>query len=391
MTKVTILHVSDLHWSGAQETDTKLVVEALFADLRLLRDKGIAPDIVVFSGDLAQSGESKEQLLAGFNQFLSPLLETLGLERNRLVVCPGNHDIARSVVRGSQIVEAGLAQKLKSLEEINSFLDAADQATSETKLALERVQNFYEAHDEYFGLDTPPDPLCRYASIEIGGTKVGIAALNSTWRATGEADDIDKGRLIIGERSVDKAIAAVRDADLSIAVFHHPLEWLAEVDASSISNRILSTFDLVCCGHTHTSNPELRVTASGACIFSQTGSVYYQRKWFNGYQVIEIDLDTFEYHFTIREYHDRRREFDVATTVCRDGKITLRQLGVKCSDKTSSVETFLRSKREAVRAAAAMQACFIKNDDERSPPDIKEPVYPLDPPEHDKTMICDST
>ncbi|WP_082656399.1 hypothetical protein [Bradyrhizobium valentinum] len=51
---------------------------------------------------------------------------------------------------------------------------------------------------------------------------IGVACFNTAWRCTGEAGDVDKGNLILGERVVDHAIDLVRSARIKIGVFHHP-------------------------------------------------------------------------------------------------------------------------------------------------------------------------
>jgi 3',5'-cyclic AMP phosphodiesterase CpdA len=102
---VTVLHLSDMQF-GKNHLFGRLKVpfpedgkyDSLFArigeDLAgLKKEQGLAPDLLVVSGDLAEWGMSQE-----FEQafdFLGKLSDLLELPRGRVVVVPGNHDINR--------------------------------------------------------------------------------------------------------------------------------------------------------------------------------------------------------------------------------------------------------------------------------------------------------
>lgn len=92
------------------------------------------------------------------------------------------------------------------------------------------------------------------------------------------------------------------DCDFAIALVHHPLDWLAHFDKSSVEPLILGGFHLLCTGHMHETDPKFVVSTSGSCVISQSGSMYGGRKWYNGYQIIEVDLLSGEFQFTLREY-----------------------------------------------------------------------------------------
>lgn len=101
---------------------------------------------------------------------------------------------------------------------------------------------------------------------------VGVTSFNNSWRATGEASGADRGKLIMGERCIDKSIDLIAKTDLRIAVFHHPIDWLAEFESSCVSPRLFNGFDILAYGHVHSVQPELRVSPSGSSIVSQSGS-----------------------------------------------------------------------------------------------------------------------
>ena len=99
---LTLLHLSNLHF-GIRDLDPgggleeELRHEALFSslhqDLRGLQESiGVAPDVVVVSGDLTMTGSAVEFSRA--LEFLEQLTEPLGLGHRRVVIVPGNHDVS---------------------------------------------------------------------------------------------------------------------------------------------------------------------------------------------------------------------------------------------------------------------------------------------------------
>jgi len=112
MNVITILHLSDLHWSDEKVKDMRIVIAALCDDLRRLRgDERIVPDLAIFSGDFVQAGEKPALFADAHDAFIEPMLEAAGLTAERFFIVPGNHDIARSVVREDDIFGSVFAHK----------------------------------------------------------------------------------------------------------------------------------------------------------------------------------------------------------------------------------------------------------------------------------------
>jgi hypothetical protein len=79
MTTVTILHLSDLHYSISEANNISIIKKALADDLERLSRRSIIPDIVIFSGDLVLAGENAEMFATVDQNFLQPILYTLKL------------------------------------------------------------------------------------------------------------------------------------------------------------------------------------------------------------------------------------------------------------------------------------------------------------------------
>jgi hypothetical protein len=91
---VTILHVSDTQFGEYHRFGEGIdsLASNLIVDLRRLGDEGIPQiDLIVFSGDVAEKGLRSEYVPA--RGFVGALCTHAGLEYERVVVVPGNHDV----------------------------------------------------------------------------------------------------------------------------------------------------------------------------------------------------------------------------------------------------------------------------------------------------------
>ena len=98
MTKLTWLHLSDLHINAKTIFDSDIVLTDLLIDIneRILKD-GLRPDFIAVTGDIALNGNDDGYKSA--YAFFQQLLQITGLPVNRLLVVPGNHDVDSGRVR----------------------------------------------------------------------------------------------------------------------------------------------------------------------------------------------------------------------------------------------------------------------------------------------------
>jgi predicted MPP superfamily phosphohydrolase len=369
MPKITILHISDFHWSEAKRADMAIVVEALCRDLQELRGEDIRPDIIVFTGDLVEAGEEKASFDLADDALFAKVLAATGLQSDRLFVAPGNHDIARSVVRNNELLETGTSSMLTSVDATNKFIDDLPAGNPVNRLAIARL-NHFDAYASSTNYVTPitNTPLVRTYTIDVSGYKIGLACFNTAWRASGEKDDVDRHKLLLGEHNVDFAVRDLEAADIRIAAFHHPLDWLASFDETAVASRMYGSFDLLMFGHTHQSFPEARITPVGSSVFSQAGCLYQRRGYFNGYQVICLDPDVEQLEFAIRTYFDSpRRSFAPAVNIAPNGRLRLPfKLHSASGERHPRVERVLRTARSQIRATASEHINLTEKEADKS-------------------------
>lgn len=215
MPPILILHLSDLHfgkYSRFANEDPKDLGRTLGKDVltaRNLLDAKQSVDLVVVSGDIAESGKPSE-FRAG-STFLRELAGSLGLTPSSFVFCPGNHDVSW---------RACLEQEAAQREE------EFDEVELRRRLALVKFSRYNEFLEEFYGGNGVADvarPLGHGAYVyDFDSRQLSVASLNSCERESHRKSDH------FGEVSHDQAHALLsfwNDARyrewIKIIVVHH--------------------------------------------------------------------------------------------------------------------------------------------------------------------------
>lgn len=299
-----ILHISDLHIDNSFHQQQ--VVAALLKDVEL-QNQQKQMSCVVFSGDAAAKGNTDAATVdLLMSRFFDPLKRVVG-SIVPIIVCPGNHDV-------------NLKRRLEVFAPIFSGVDRPDKAS---KLANQAAES-QEASAIWGHLDGfrafakriddqafEAHPLYYTKVIQVGSARVGFAVINTAWMTNG-GGVADYGKLYVGESILAKAIEELRQTDLKFVVGHHPLEWLAPEERGVILRQITLNFDGYFCGHKHDNTAESLRSNVGHVLTSNTGCVYESREYFNGYSIIDFDLDGAKRTIHAREYYHQRDAFDSA-------------------------------------------------------------------------------
>lgn len=313
MTRVRILHISDLHARADWTEDQEEIVRAMIADAHSFANSQPF-DLAIFSGDLTFSGQPREFTLAQ-RVLLDPLTASLALRRDQVLLVPGNHDVARDSI--DKLDDAGLTSTLTDREAVNSLLDEPAQRNR----ACARLQNFERFQASYFDSAAPDtvEPLAGLRRMTIRGADIGAATLNTAWRCAG---DHDKGRLLLGDRQTRRALKQLADADLRLVVMHHPLSWLTGFDSDAARRMIEQHRCIVLCGHEHESSPTSEMTLSGEAIYSRAGCLYETHSYHNSYTILDVDTNIGSVDMFVRTWWaPERREFDKAVHIANDGRL----------------------------------------------------------------------
>jgi tetratricopeptide (TPR) repeat protein/predicted phosphodiesterase len=311
-----VLHLSDLHERVSLDwmsEDRKLKIRLGRAKRhRVLgpaleeRLKAIAkerpPDLLVFTGDLADFGLDEEYVAAKAQ--LIGVLKLLGLGWDRVFLVPGNHDIKRKEEPTCWSEMRRFAEDHHNRGRLNDWLAGTSPPPGAPTNGLDlpaKRQSGYRAFVQ--NIERPellPDgsrghPRLGYRqTLALPGLPpIHIIGLDTAWLA---GDDNDSTRLLLTEHQV--VLNATNHDDgkplpgLRLALMHHPLSDLG--DAADARRLLSDHVDIVLHGHQHTAeavdtaNPDrgLRTLAAGSLYEGDEGD-----KWINSFHVIDVVMN----------------------------------------------------------------------------------------------------
>jgi hypothetical protein len=330
-----ILHVSDLHRSPAEPIDNDELISSLVADRDLYRGEEPpvpVPEAVVVSGDLVQGAtpgsadpdaEVREQYEVALD-FLSRLADRFAAgDRSRVVVVPGNHDVAWPVARAAMVpvdpstipLDIGPAA-FGPLSDLRwDWRERALHRIVDRSLYEQRFRRYTEAVDAFYADIALPficEPDSYFRLFELFDSRVGVAAFNSC-----DGNDCYSFHGHIPQRAVARAHMGLHDRvagyDLLMAVWHHSVEGAPYasdyMDVDVVHALIGKGFRLGLHGHQHRAEASTRyihlpgqvpmalVSAGSLC----AGQGDLPRGVNRQYNVVEIDDDFATVRVHVRE------------------------------------------------------------------------------------------
>ncbi|MEM6457449.1 MAG: metallophosphoesterase, partial [Acidobacteriota bacterium] len=279
---ITLLHLSDLHAQADTAWDSKRVIDALVDDLKRLAEKpGLRPDLVLFTGDLAWAGTTEDfergwNVIRAIQQAYKP-----SLRNGQVFLVPGNHDVDRD--------EVGLMAKRwhadTNRDEVETIIRTGGKDWRDLTTRLAAYRKFLDEHG-LTHLQTDASRAIWHDTRTIRGCSIGLAGFNTAWSC---GQDGEKGTLWLGARWQHATLsAAVRDADVRIALLHHPTSWLHEHEQPDLDRTLANDFHLTLHGHEH--RAWVTPTQDGHATLA-AGACYQGSRRPNGYSVIELDRD----------------------------------------------------------------------------------------------------
>jgi predicted MPP superfamily phosphohydrolase len=313
------LHLSDLHVRTGKKGEAfsaDLVTDSLVRDLpNLLSRAGVAPDIVFFTGDVAFSGKPSEYQKA--ESILDRVRSALPKPASFFVV-PGNHDVDRELIDSA--ADAELEKQLDSKLKVRSHL-LDDESVAVRMAGFQRLGTFMRFVEDTNGFGQPAYNNGFYFThlepLPQSGLTLGIAGLNSAWRC---GSDEDLGHLLIGDPQLVEAVKAVKDADLRIALLHHPPDsaWYKEFDRE-IHPTYFGSFDFVLFGHEHRAwHKHYRGATHGYHELS-AGALYEHGRTLATCNAVRLDRAAGMISMYYWRYYELRDEWDIDPSKERGG------------------------------------------------------------------------
>ena len=204
------------------------------------------PDLICFTGDLAQSGNAVEY---------SKVIESwkslqAAVPKARIVWVPGNHDLQRSDIP----LVATYLTSLSDSASIEEFLDITGENESLAG-GREGLRNRFESwigaarvvHSVGLQSLLANGMQGGCETIEINGWQVAINVLNTAFTALG---DKDQGRLLVSRSLCHQMKESLGDAHLRILLAHHPRSWW-HTECQGNWTLLQETHDFIFTGHEH--------------------------------------------------------------------------------------------------------------------------------------------
>jgi len=257
---VTWLHFSDLHLCQPKTGwDAEHVITTLQADIKRVREESnLRPDLIFFTGDAAFGHLGKDhghsissqfdEAIMLFRQIVEGLFPVVPVENVFLV--PGNHDVNRNEVPAAttQWLDDLPREPPAGVKTIHEMLRDADKNWQVCMDRLGDYRAFLERAGFHHLLDDP-ERLLYGVVREIRDVRIGVAGLNSAWSC---GRDNEKGKLWMGGRWQIQTVAPKPvDADLKVALMHHPPNWFTEAEDPALNREIERTFHFLLHGHEH--------------------------------------------------------------------------------------------------------------------------------------------
>lgn len=262
-------------------------------------------DMICLSGDILDKGamlfKNRNDWSSSFvAQVIDPILKAVNLPKERFFIVPGNHDMWRD--KDSNIAELGMHEFLKTIENVEKHFETEGYEGSSRVIPFRNFQtDFYR--------DCIDCSIRKYHILFktiINGINVGVACFHSAWRSY--SDEKDRLGLILGERQLLEAKEYFKDCNISIALMHHPLDWLIDFDKRCIEPLLENTFQLIFCGHQHTATSWLKSNVYN-CVFVSVAPANWTYgvhnndiDYANGYSIIDFNETNNKITVTNRRY-----------------------------------------------------------------------------------------
>lgn len=306
---ISWIHLSDLHtikgdpnYDSVEDIEQELSFKLLYNDIKELLTKfDIKLNYLIITGDLSNKGAGDYDSV---QKIINNLLKVTKLNSiESVLVVPGNHDVDRN-----KITENGkcFREYLDDDNKLNRFMNSSYDERKLVFIPMEKYYNYLKNNFTHLGRVDIND-LSYVIKDERLGKEISFLGFNSTWLSI---DDLDEGKLIIGEKQVKSAINQTYNSYIRIALMHHPPTWFKRFDIKSSIGIIKSNCNIILHGHLHEYDlsyykldGENKITlCTGTCNLKE-GNKY-------SYNIVQLNIRNNEGKIYIREFDKKQKKWD---------------------------------------------------------------------------------
>lgn len=321
---VNFLHISDLHYDKKDEEQGK-IIDAFLDDLTEI-GKNRSVDFVVFSGDLVGI-PTEECFMDVDTYFVNPLMEKLGIPKDRFIMVPGNHEVQKLNEVGEQDREKNLKDMIKSSNKINDLIN--DLLDGKSKEYITKLNNYNSYISNIYSTESTDfiheyNSFCSVHYFQKANLKIGIACFNTCLSCFGKASTESVNKIIFGKRQIEFAINKLRDGDIKIAVFHHPIEWLSSYEMDSIQESLIKEFDIILTGHNHADVARGKGRDKNTSLSNVAGYLYIKGKTDSKYSYFNFNIIDNEKSISgkicYKKFFSKKEAFDIDNSEYEKGE-----------------------------------------------------------------------
>ena len=238
MCRIGVLHLSDLHLTSNQNElksrDYRNLKKEIIDAVNNIKSKSKI-DVVAVTGDIINKGRTDDYSLA--KRFFEDISKETSIPLNRFVFAAGNHDAPRD-----KFIKT---MKISEMEEYSSFKNHL----------LGRFSNFCKFYKDLTGDESRiSDESYGIKDFEIDKKIIRFIVINSSVCTNDKQDFMN---LEISKYQLESLENEMRNAKsnpiLTIALMHHPIQWLEYNEQEQLLEYFEDEFDvnILLHGHTH--------------------------------------------------------------------------------------------------------------------------------------------
>lgn len=272
--KILFLHLSDAHIKEDTQHE-EIGVESITNSLTQIGE--FDECVIVFSGDVVQSGEARQYKNA--NSFIEKLIakiksKYLSNKDVRVLVTPGNHDnLVAEPNRGLQ----NIAEYYKQREADRRFYED-----------LSQLENFYKFANQYDCYKK--ERVVDVQNLTFGDFTLRINLINSAPFSLLGSENADKGLHYLPKNEINKLITG-ETGNFAISIMHHWTEWFSDKSKNELYEKLYMVSDLIFTGHEHFSLSEHKNVNHLHNVDISSGVALYGTNEEQGFNVLILDTD----------------------------------------------------------------------------------------------------
>ena len=343
---MNILHLSDIHFGrnyacyGIKDRfeEKEQILNDLLACIKNI-DKGLRPEHIIVTGDIAWHGKKKEYEEAII--WFEKLLNVTGLTGKNITFCAGNHDANRGHANVGAMYSDDM---IKEIDEIYAYKNVHQMETAFLN---------YNWFCEELGVEPfvyPREDNVEY-SYSLGykdvkfpsGNVIRLFAFNTallSFLSTVSEDKMWIGQMQIRDLIKYGIMPADAQVHYSIALLHHAERFLHPNEICEYDNRVATmtllkeNVDLVLCGHTETGGKPVLQKQIGGAMLLTAGATYYSDTHPNAFSMLYIPDNKKDMVFQPYVYKNGWEVYKYQSTLVKETEIkkipSLGEIREKC-------------------------------------------------------------